>query len=794
MAINESLLIMAPVLQDYLVDKDTGFPLAAGVVTLYEDTNRSILKNWYYQAGNTSDGYTFIALDNPLTLSSIGTIQDPNGNDVIPFFYPYDESALSTEAQAYYITVYSSDNIPQFTRENFPYVPTSNVIIDINPTLKNYIINNEYWRNIGSLDAEETLCKIIAPSQHDNYDIRDDITTGIVDTDPDSKTKVNGCFSDIRFIKDVAGDADTVEFKSMQGINLIDGIFTNVAPEYYIESRCTNADSEANLKCIQYPISMHISTLKDQPFTVVLWARNEGGSINNFIDLNIYVYTGTGANLNKDPSFLIPLGPNDGRFTIANTSNEFISIVVSDIFPSDDLNLGDTDDDALFLRVQYPVGADGGGEFHISHTKPQLYLGSTIPSNDFDTYDEITAIVNSERTGDIKLTSNNFAPWGYAPMNNGTIGNSDSNARTVANTSCWQLYQHLWYLNFNSQNYAPLYTNSGVGVPYGVTPQSDWSSDYQLTLLRALGQVFAGTTATIDPAQTFTTNFAVNTSALTVSIDAFRYATGTPVQLYNSGGALPTGLSVGVTYYAFYVAPLELALMATPPSVDYVRAPNAAAGSLANVPSVYNNGTLGVGATLTDNSGTFAAFILDGYAGAVDQIFLIKNQAAPAQNGIYTLTTNGDSIAIPWQLTRATFYDNNLEITNRSYLYIGHGTQAGSPWIQTNSVIAIGTDPIAFAPYNITFVTFSSDGTGTHYIQTQISNVGAVVGEKTHLITNADLPNQLGTAASSMVSTSTADVSKYGGVGGVGVSNSLSTGLPINLVQPTTYFNVFVKL
>ena len=43
MAINPNLLIVAPMLQDYLVDKD-GLPLSAGVVTLYSETQRSILK------------------------------------------------------------------------------------------------------------------------------------------------------------------------------------------------------------------------------------------------------------------------------------------------------------------------------------------------------------------------------------------------------------------------------------------------------------------------------------------------------------------------------------------------------------------------------------------------------------------------------------------------------------------------------------------------------------------------------------------------------------------------------
>ena len=40
MPINTDLLIAAPMLQDYLVDKDTGGPLSNGIVTMYKDNQR----------------------------------------------------------------------------------------------------------------------------------------------------------------------------------------------------------------------------------------------------------------------------------------------------------------------------------------------------------------------------------------------------------------------------------------------------------------------------------------------------------------------------------------------------------------------------------------------------------------------------------------------------------------------------------------------------------------------------------------------------------------------------------
>ena len=117
---NTALLVASPTLQDYLVDKLTGQPLSAGIVTFYQDSQRQTLKNVYYQQG-IPGAYTYTALPNPLTLSSVGTIQDSNGNDVIPFFYPYDETDNVTP-QAYYVTVYSSSFVLQFTRQNFPFV------------------------------------------------------------------------------------------------------------------------------------------------------------------------------------------------------------------------------------------------------------------------------------------------------------------------------------------------------------------------------------------------------------------------------------------------------------------------------------------------------------------------------------------------------------------------------------------------------------------------------------------------------------------------------------------------
>jgi hypothetical protein len=112
--------LMSPSLQQYFVDKDTGFPLAAGEVYFFEDNNRSQPKSVYKISGSPPD-YIFIPIGNKITLSSVGTMQDDLGNDFIPYLLPEDADG---NLQFYYVEIYSAggptDGILQFTRQAWP--------------------------------------------------------------------------------------------------------------------------------------------------------------------------------------------------------------------------------------------------------------------------------------------------------------------------------------------------------------------------------------------------------------------------------------------------------------------------------------------------------------------------------------------------------------------------------------------------------------------------------------------------------------------------------------------------
>lgn len=111
----------------------------------------------------------------------------------------------------------------------------------------------------------------------------------------------------------------------------------------------------------------------------------------------------------------------------------------------------------------------------------------------------------------------------------------------------------------------------------------------------------------------------------------------------------------------------------------------------------YNNGVLGVGATLT--AGSNGAFSVDGTSPAINSRILVKNQSTAAQNGIYTLTQVGDG-SNPAILTRSTDYDQPSEINPGDFVIINNGTvNGGYAYVQTATVAIIGTDAINWSQF-----------------------------------------------------------------------------------------------
>lgn len=133
----------------------------------------------------------------------------------------------------------------------------------------------------------------------------------------------------------------------------------------------------------------------------------------------------------------------------------------------------------------------------------------------------------------------------------------------------------------------------------------------------------------------------------------------------------------------------------------------AIAATTADLNATYDNGVSGVGATLT-NAGALAAFSTDGVSPAINSRILVKNQTAEEENGVYSLTTVGSG-AVAWVLTRTTDYDTVAQIKPGTFIIVQQGTaQANTAWVQYETVVTIGTDPINFAEFGIS-ITFPID-------------------------------------------------------------------------------------
>ena len=105
----------------------------------------------------------------------------------------------------------------------------------------------------------------------------------------------------------------------------------------------------------------------------------------------------------------------------------------------------------------------------------------------------------------------------------------------------------------------------------------------------------------------------------------------------------------------------------------------------------YDNGTSGVGATLTLSTGIST---LDGYTLVNGDRILVKDETTTAHNGIYIRTS-------ATVLTRATDFDTVAEVASGDFLFVTEGTVNGSNgYVQTETTTAIGTSAILFEQFS----------------------------------------------------------------------------------------------
>lgn len=135
-------------------------------------------------------------------------------------------------------------------------------------------------------------------------------------------------------------------------------------------------------------------------------------------------------------------------------------------------------------------------------------------------------------------------------------------------------------------------------------------------------------------------------------------------------------------------------LLVTQPEVLHSSVRLATTAALAA--NTYNNGTAGVGATLTANSnGVIGA--IDGVSPALNDRILVKNEAAMPNNGIYTVTQVG-TVSTPYILTRGPYSSVAANMAAGSHMFVQTGTaNINTVWYQqTAGTITFGTTNLIY--------------------------------------------------------------------------------------------------
>jgi hypothetical protein len=184
----------------------------------------------------------------------------------------------------------------------------------------------------------------------------------------------------------------------------------------------------------------------------------------------------------------------------------------------------------------------------------------------------------------------------------------------------------------------------------------------------------------------------------------------------------------------------------------------------------YNNGTSGVGATITQ-SGSPSVLIIDGYtftAGDVTNAtrVLVKNQSSGLQNGIYTVANEGSGAA-NWQLIRATDFNTvgtgpNRVQTGASTFVTGGAANGSTGWVMNvDGTIIIGTTPLVWV---------QSSSSSSVTVTSPLVKVGSVIS--------------LGTVPATLGGTGLTTLTQYGvmlgnGTGNVAFASPGTSGLPL---------------
>lgn len=508
-----------------IIDDFSKLPNGAAIYT-YRTRNPTEFKPAFQDAGGTTP------YGQPITGFGNGTMP--------PIFWEFDDAAPD---ETYYIEVWSGlkqedggQGVRLWTFDGLSGGSTGGGgSTTTNNDIENLIVNGEFYRNIGNQLGTPSLPTFLTLAPSTNAGI------GGYENSPD-----NGPPSpDIIFAKKNQTDSDSLSFVTVSpfGSNNLGTI--QPTPQIYVKYTCTVGGTSQTYKYIQFPVVKGLQNLSSANVSVKIWAKLVSGNPLG-VTLNWRQFFGNGGAPSAD--VITPIG--GGPITLDST---WKGITINDVtIPSVNF-LGSTPgscgNDALYFQIAFPTSDAIDVEFIL----PCIYLGKVTSNFDFHTLDEVDAIVNSPRTGDIRTSISDYI-LGWIRMNNGTIGSAASGATSRANQDTFPLFDLIWRNFQSNQGLAPMF-NGTTPIAYGASSVADFTANRRLSLTKNLGRVMAGALP------------APGTQAFTRSGNLLNVTTSdgfyTGMAVTVSGGGLPSPLVAGKVYYAIVVSATAISLATT---------------------------------------------------------------------------------------------------------------------------------------------------------------------------------------------------------------------------------------
>jgi hypothetical protein len=367
----------------------------------------------------------------------------------------------------------------------------------------------------------------------------------------------------------------------------------------------------------------------------------------------------------------------------------------------------------------------GGSGTITANTTSTLTIGTGLSGASFNGSSPVTIAIDSTVA---TLT-------GTQTLTNKTINGSDNTLTNIANAS---LSNSAITINGSSVSLGASVTvtataSNALTIGTGLTGTS-YNGSAPVTI------AIDSTVATLTGTQTLT-NKTIDSPIINTPTIATPTLTGGTINNTPIGGTTPAAgafTSVAMTSGTIVNAPVNGTDIVNKAYADAIASgihfhEAVALATTAALPAnTYNNGTSGVGATLTANAN--GALSIDSTLTVVAERVLIKNEVAGANNGVYVVTQVG-STGTPYILTRATDFDTAGtgvdQIDEGDFFLVTSGVvNLNTAWVQqTAPPIVVGTTALVFQQFAAPLV--YSAGTGLSESPTytfNIANTAVVAG------------------------------------------------------------------